>query len=108
MSEALEGEEPNEENAEEERTSAILDAIVFGEAGLQTAIESLNKMAGLMNVLTSKINAQAAGMKTPVDARAMKAVIDRVADDLDDYSKGLKKETSIFKASLNDALNGLD
>ena len=91
MSEALEGEEPNEENAEEERTSAILDAIVFGEAGLQTAIESLNKMAGLMNVLTSKINAQAAGMKTPVDARAMKAVIDRVADDLDDYSKGHQK-----------------
>ena len=101
-------EEEDEECNEQERTAAILDAIVSAEDGFRISTEALEKITALGSKLTSDFTSRTAALPPDPAAREMKTMVDGAADDLTEYANGLRREIPTFKVNLNDALNGLD
>jgi hypothetical protein len=100
--------EEDKECDEQERTAAILDAIVSAEDGFRISTEALEKITVLGSKLTSDFTSRVAALPPGPAAREMKAIVDGAADDLAEYANGLKREIPIVKVNLNEALNGLD
>lgn len=107
---ALDNQDLTEEEDEDD-AAGILDAVVAGEAALQTAITSLGNITALMGTLTDRTTQRAVEINDAVakkNASNMKAAVDGSAADLSEFARGLRKEIVSFNASFSEALAAVE